>query len=106
MGDVEVYTSKERKGEGMMDKLERGTRNIKQMESIKHGGRKAITFWNPNPSDTMRVTVHSQDAGLLVQIHDALSENNRTAFLKNLATVSGLMKMTEFAWQHAEFRRV
>ena len=88
-----------------MDKLERGTRNLKHMESIKRGERKSITFWNPNPSDTTRVTVDSLDARLLVQVHALLSEDNKTGFLNNLATVSGLIKMTRFAWQHAEFRR-
>ena len=89
-----------------MDILERGTRNLKQMATIKRGHSKAITFWNPTPSDTTRRTVDSLDASLLVQIHDALSENNRTEYLKHLATVRGFLRMTEFAWQHAKFRRV
>ena len=92
-----------------MDKLERGTRNMRKIESITPNvGHGKVTLWNPTASNTMTVTLHSDDAWLLVQMagyYEAKPEYTEK-FLLSLATVSGLQKVLNWAWSNATYKQV
>ena len=101
-----------------MNKLERGTRNMRKIETIAervgHGshrtllGRGKVTLWNPTASDTMTVTLHNDDARLLVQMGAKYETSPEYAekFLLALATVSGLQKVLNWAWSNATYKQV
>jgi hypothetical protein len=88
-----------------MDRIERGTRNLEKLRSITtRKGRGQLTLWNPTAAKTYSHTVWATDAGLLVQVYDALSDGAAHSYLELIATASGYLRALEFAWSHA-FRR-
>ena len=95
-----------------MDKLERGTRNMRKIETIAeragHVGHGRVTLWNPTPDDTMTVTLHNDDARLLMQMGAKYETSPEYAekFLLALATVSGLQKVLNWAWSNATYKQV
>tara|TARA_R100001086_G_C11656552_1_gene208923 strand:+ start:193 stop:510 length:318 start_codon:yes stop_codon:yes gene_type:complete len=88
-----------------MNKLERGTRNLAKLRQIANPkiGRGTVTFWNPTPEQKTTSTIYSNDAKLVIQLHDALSPENQARLIASIATLSGMHKILTIAWSNATF---
>mgnify|MGYP005829864273 CR=1 FL=1 len=87
-----------------MDKLERGTRNLNQLQGIasRYSGR--VTFWNPTPDQKATLTIHHDEARLISLVYDALNPEIQEGFRSTLATVSGFNRIAAKCWQSATYK--
>lgn len=87
-----------------MDRQERGQRNLEKLRKIatEYSGR--ITFWNPTAEDKMISTIHFTDAQLVTKLHDMMSLEYQSKFVRMMATASGFLKVLEFAWSKATYK--
>ena len=87
-----------------MNRQERGQRNLEKLRKIatEYSGR--ITFWNPTAEDKMISTIHFTDAQLVTKLHDMMSLDYQSKFVRMMATASGFLKVLEFAWSKATYK--
>jgi len=88
-----------------MNRTERGTRNLAKLRKIANPriGRGVVTFWNPTPDQKTTSTLHSTDAKLVTQLHDALNPDNQARLIASIATLAGMNKILTLAWSNATF---
>ena len=88
-----------------MKKIERGMRNLEKCRDISNSKvwRGSVVFWNPTQDDIKRATVHGTDARLIVQFHDLLRKEQQDKLLLGMATLSGFIKLLNYAWGNASF---
>tara|TARA_R100000306_G_scaffold51641_1_gene48613 strand:+ start:1163 stop:1441 length:279 start_codon:yes stop_codon:yes gene_type:complete len=87
-----------------MNRQERGQRNLEKLRKIatEYSGR--VTFWNPTAEDKMISTIHFTDAQLVTKLHDMMSLEYQSKFVRMMATASGFLKVLEFAWSKATYK--
>jgi len=88
-----------------VEKIERGMRNLEKFRAIASPKvwRGSVVFWNPTQDDIKRITVHGTDARLIVQFHDLLRKEQQGKLLLGIATLSGFIKLLNYAWSNASF---
>ena len=88
-----------------MEKIERGMRNLEKLRAIASPKvwRGSVVFWNPTQDTKTSSTVHGTDARLIVQFHDLLRKEQQAKLLLGIATLSGFIKILNFAWGNASF---